>query len=96
MLILILFLNILDLILVVGLPFLFAFKTPKNRHPKKIFYVLGIAAFTAAIIATMVFRNDVISVILLSTVYSPDQPAVVLPGKGCPCFIRSFTLYCCF
>lgn len=81
MLILILFLNILDLILVVGLPFLFAFRTPKNRHPKKIFYVLGIAAFTAAIIATMVFRNDVISVILLSTVYSLTSQLLFCRGR---------------
>ncbi|HIQ99029.1 MAG TPA: GHKL domain-containing protein [Candidatus Scybalocola faecavium] len=63
-------LSVLDLVLIVALPVLFAFKTPRNRHPAKIFYVLAIGLLLAGVFATVIFHNDFISIGLLTGIYA--------------------------
>ena len=70
MLILIYGLLVFDMMLIIFLPLLFAFRTPRNVHPKrKLYYILGIAAYIGANIATMFMRGNIIIMLTLSVSY---------------------------
>lgn len=60
---------VLDFFTIVFLPFLFAFHSPRNRYPKKRYYIAGIAVFTAAVFFVTWAHDDIITMPVLLAVY---------------------------
>lgn len=72
---------ILDLLMIIGLPILFAVKTPKNIYPKKRYAVLGIICFSVAVLSTLFVRNDFITMSILLIVYTVISQLLFRRGK---------------
>ena len=67
--ILLIIVTFMDFIILTLLPFLYAMRTPRNRHAKKGDYVLGVVIFLATLAVTLYVRNDLFTIPLFILVY---------------------------
>ncbi len=70
MLMVLLILMAMDIVAFIALPLLFACRTPRNRYPKKIFYVAAVAVLALANVCALIFRDDLFTMTLMIIVYT--------------------------